>query len=281
MQILPVRRSLKIWFALFCFLVLYAFFIEPHFGHHVREHKLKIPGWTRELSGIRIAVLTDLHVGSPHNGIEKLKSIVQKTNAAKPDLILIAGDFVIKSVVGGTFISPTEFTGVLKELRAELGVYSVLGNHDHWHDAKEVTDALEAAGLPVLTNKVQKLKFRNKEFWLAGIDDFWAGKPDIAGTLAQIRDDLPLLLLTHNPDLFVEVPKRVTLTIAGHTHGGQVYLPLIGRPIVPSQYGQRFAVGHIEEEGRHLFVSQGTGVSILPVRFLVPPEVSIVELNGI
>ena len=86
--------------------------------------------------------------------------------------------------------------------------------------------------------------------------------------------------LTPNPDVFVDIPNRVSMTFAGHTHGGQVNLPLIGRPITPSKYGQRFAVGHIEEDGRHLFVSPGLGTSIFPIRFRVPPEISLVILRS-
>jgi hypothetical protein len=94
-----------------------------------------------------------------------------------------------------------------------------------------------------------------------------------------VSDDAPVLAFTHNPDVFPHVPARVALTIAGHTHGGQVVLPLLGRPLVPSAYGQRYAIGHVEEDGRHLFVSSGLGTSIFPVRFGVPPEISIVVVR--
>ena len=98
--------------------------------------------------------------------------------------------------------------------------------------------------------------------------------------LARVGDDAPVIALTHNPDVFPHVPDRVALTIAGHTHGGQVWLPIVGRPIVPSKYGERYAIGHVVEDGRHLFVSPGLGTSIIPVRFRVPPEISIVALRS-
>ena len=110
------------------------------------------------------------------------------------------------------------------------------------------------------------------------MSDWWEGKHDVGRALEAIPLGAATVLFTHNPDVFPEVPRRVALTIAGHTHGGQVYLPGVGRPIVPSAYGERFAIGHIVEEGRHLFVSPGLGTSILPIRFLVPPEVSILTL---
>jgi predicted MPP superfamily phosphohydrolase len=117
--------------------------------------------------------------------------------------------------------------------------------------------------------------------WIAGISDLWTGRHDLSAALAAVTDDLaPVLLLTHNPDVFPMVPARVTLTLAGHTHGGQVRLPFIGRPVVPSQFGARFAAGHIVEGGRHLFVATGIGTSIVPIRFRVAPTVSILVLGG-
>ncbi len=115
--------------------------------------------------------------------------------------------------------------------------------------------------------------------WLAGIADLWTRTPDIDKALAMVVDDGPVLMFTHNPDLFPRVPARVALTLAGHPHGGQVDLPLLGRLVVPSEFGARYADGHVVEEGRHLFVSSGVGTSILPVRFRVPPEVVVLTLR--
>lgn len=252
---------------------LWAFVVEPGFRHHTKNYTLSVTDWKHD--GYRIVVLADIHIGSPFNSLSKLESIVEMANSAKPDLILIAGDFVIHEVLGGTFVSPESMIPYLKKLYAKDGVFAVLGNHDHWLDAKLITAALESAGIPVLTNKA----IQKNNFWLVGIDDFWTGKPDIEGTLATITNQDPIILFTHNPDIFVNVPERVGLTIAGHTHGGQVYIPLLGRPIVPSDYGERFAIGHIIEGNKQLFVNPGTGTSILPVRFLVPPEISVIELR--
>jgi predicted MPP superfamily phosphohydrolase len=116
-------------------------------------------------------------------------------------------------------------------------------------------------------------------FWLAGVGDLWTGTPDIEGTLRQVDTDYPVILFTHNPDIFPNVPARVSLTVAGHTHGGQVNLPLLGRPVVPSDFGQRYAYGHVVEGGRHLFVGGGVGTSIIPARFRVPPEIVILTLH--
>jgi predicted MPP superfamily phosphohydrolase len=156
----------------------------------------------------------------------------------------------------------------------------VLGNHDWWLDAERVRAAFENAGIPMLDNTALHIEAPHCNFWLLGIGDYWEGKPDIEGALSVVDNADPIVAFTHNPDVFPSVPPRIALTIAGHTHGGQVYVPMLGRPIVPSQYGERYAIGHVVENGRHLFVASGVGTSIIPVRFLVPPEISIVELRN-
>jgi predicted MPP superfamily phosphohydrolase len=219
-------------------------------------------------------------VGSPFNGPEKLRRIVALTNQARPDLILLAGDFVIQGVVGGRFVAPEEVAAILAELRAPTGVYAVLGNHDWWFDAERVRASLEDAGIPVLEDSSTRLNLANCSFWLVGVSDFWEGRHDVGSALSGVPAGATIVLFTHNPDVFPQIPDLVSLTIAGHTHGGQVYVPGVGRPIVPSRYGERFAIGEIDENGRHLFVSSGLGTSIIPVRFLVPPEVSVLELQA-
>ncbi len=228
---------------------------------------------------MRIALLTDLHVGSPFNGLGKLEEVVERTNAARPDAVLILGDLVIQDVAGGRFVPPEGIAPVLGRLRAPLGVWAVLGNHDRWLDGPRVTRALTKAGITVLEDRAVAVSRGGPPFWLVGISDLWTAPHDVRKALGQVSDSAPVLAFTHNPDIFPDIPTRVSLTLAGHTHGGQVYLPLLGRLVVPSRYGERYALGHVVEKGRHLFVAGGTGTSILPVRFLVPPEISIVRIE--
>jgi uncharacterized protein len=126
---------------------------------------------------------------------------------------------------------------------------------------------------------VARIERDGQAIWLAGLKDIWTNRPDIEGTLQKVSDESPVIVLTHNPDLFVRIPQRVILTLAGHTHGGQVYLPLAGRIRVPSEFGQRYAAGHVLENNHHLYVTTGIGTSIIPVRFLVPPEIVILTLK--
>ena len=260
-------------------LVLWAFVIEPD-RLVVNQVALKFPRWPQAFAGLKIAVISDLHVGSPHINEAKLRQVVSTINAQNPDLILIAGDFVIQDILGGRFVEAEVIANDLKNLRARWGVFAVLGNHDWWYDGERVRRALDGAGIRVLENGVARIQHDGQSLWLVGLADLWTRRPDIDGTLRQVSDDGPVIVLTHNPDIFPRIPQRVILTIAGHTHGGQVNLPLLGRRIVPSNYQDRYAIGHIEESGHHLFVTPGVGTSIIPVRFRVPPEISILTVDG-
>ena len=272
-----LRPALALFTAMMVGLAVWAFWIEPA-SLTVREYELRLPGWPRELAGLRVAALSDFHVGSPYNGIDKLQRIVALTNRSDPDLVVLLGDFVAHGVVGGRRIPPRRIAPVLSNLEAPLGVWAVLGNHDWWHSFEGVRKPLSVQGIKVLEDQAVEISSSGATFWLAGIGDAWAGNPDIPAALEAVPHDAPVLAITHNPDIFTDMPDRVSLTVAGHTHGGQVALPLLGPPVVPSVHGQRYAAGWIVEEDRHLFVTPGLGTSIIPVRFLVPPEISILNL---
>jgi hypothetical protein len=274
-------RAKIILFALLCclaFLALWAFVIEPS-RLVLRETRITLPSWPANFSGLRIAVISDLHAGSPFITLDKIRQIVETTNAARPDLILLPGDFVIQGALGGRFMEPEVIAEALKGLRAGFGVFATLGNHDWWYNGQRVKKSLENAGVTVLENAAAMIERDGATIWVVGIGDKWEGHPDIASALARVGDSAPVIALTHNPDIFPSIPARVTLTIAGHTHGGQVALPIIGRPIVPSVFGERYAAGHIVEGAKHLFVTTGVGTSILPVRFRVPPEISLLTID--
>ncbi|MET0622565.1 MAG: metallophosphoesterase [Pyrinomonadaceae bacterium] len=286
------KSKLRITFAAalaaLAILAAWAFWLEPA-SLTVRRVSLVVPGWRAEHAGLKVALLTDLHVGAPHMSLGRLRRVVERTNAEAPDVVLITGDFVIGGpkdkegerggVAGGTFVEPEPIAGELKHLRAPLGVYAVLGNHDWWFDGERITRALEGAGLRVLENGAARVERGGHTLWLAGVADLWTRRPDVETALREVPAGDPVILFTHNPDIFPTVPARVSLTVAGHTHGGQVNLPLFGRPVVPSRFGQRYAFGHVEEGGRHLYVGGGVGTSIVPVRFRVPPEVVVLSLE--
>ena len=274
-------RAKIILLALLCclaFLALWAFVIEPS-RLVLRETRITLPSWPANFKGLRVAVISDLHAGSPFITPDKIQRVVGMTTAARPDLILLPGDFVIQGVMGGKFMEPEVMASALNGLRARFGVFATLGNHDWWYNGQRVKKSLENAGITVLENDAAMIERDGAAIWVVGIGDKWEGKPDIASALARVGVDAPIIALTHNPDIFPSIPAKVALTIAGHTHGGQVAFPIIGRPIVPSEFGERYAAGHIVEGSKQLFVTTGVGTSILPVRFRVPPEISLLTIN--
>lgn len=240
-----------------------------------RDYTLALPHWPARCDGLRADVIADLHTGSPRNGLGKLDRVVQRLIASDSDVVLMAGDYVILKVLLGRYVAPEVVAEHLKPLTAHKRVYAVLGNHDWWKDGDKVRRALESVGIVVLQNQAQELDFRGCKLWLAGIGDLWEGHPDIAGAFAQINDEAPVIALTHNPEIFPQMPPRASLVIAGHTHGGQVWL-LPGRP---SMRGKHYLAGPIHQNGRELFVSPGIGTSIVPFRFRVPPEISRLTLR--
>lgn len=266
--------------AIGCFaltLALWAFWLEPA-SLVLVEQTPDLP-WPAS-HPLRVAVLTDLHVGSPFNGLAKLRATVARTNEAKPDLICILGDLVIQGVGGGRFVPPEAIAAELAGLKAPAGVVGVLGNHDGWLDHDRVQRAVERVGVRIVEDTAVRLESPAGPIWIAGVSDMYTRPHDLQAALRAVGPDAaPLLLLTHNPDIFPDVPARVTITLAGHTHGGQVRLPLVGSLIVPSRFGARYAAGHVVEGGRHLFVATGVGTSILPVRFRVPPSVLLLTLG--
>lgn len=259
-------------------LAVWAVGVEP--GWVVtREHRVAIARWPAELGAVRIAALADLHTGSPHITPAKLRQIIASVNAAQPDLIVLLGDYVIHGVVGGRYVPIEETAAVLRDLRAPAGVFAVLGNHDWWDDGARIARALQAAGIRVLEDTAAATAVRERPLWIAGVGDEWTRPASIARALAPVPEGAPVIVLAHNPDLFPRLPARVLLTLAGHTHGGQVNLPVLGRLIVPSRHGNRYAIGHVHENDRDLFVSPGIGTSIIPVRFRVPPEISLITVS--
>jgi len=155
----------------------------------------------------------------------------------------------------------------------------VLGNHDWWNDGYRVRRALREHGITVLENEALALERGGQRFFVVGLADALTRQIRLDEALAAVPEGAPFVVLAHEPDIFPEVPERAALTLAGHTHGGQVRLPLLGRLVVPSRYGQRYAAGHVVEGQRHLFVTSGVGTSIFPVRFGVPPEIALLTLR--
>jgi predicted MPP superfamily phosphohydrolase len=253
----------------------------------VTRYALNPRGWPagRKLS---ITVIADVHAGGPDMTLAHIRRMVDTANLLRSDIIVLLGDYTARNRIADIPVAYRDWSGELARLSAPLGVWAILGNHDWWNDLEQVRQALADVHIPVLENDVVMLGADGQRFWLAGLGDQIAyrlgrgrfrGVDDLPGTLTQIKTDDPVILLVHEPDIFPSVPPRVALTLAGHTHGGQIRVPLIWPVFVPSRYGARFAYGHIIEDDRHMIVSGGLGTSFVPARLGVPPEILRVELG--
>jgi uncharacterized protein len=276
----------------------YGVIVEPFFGLRIARYAFTPPNWPPGLR-LRLAVLADVHACAPWMSAARIADIVALTNECGADAALLLGDYI------GTHRFQVQepmrdWASALARLDAPLGVHAVLGNHDWWMDAAAMRResglpaaglALQDAGVRVYQNDAVRLRKDDRPFWLTGLGDQLAfgrargrvgedrGIDDLPGMLGKITDDAPVVMMAHEPDIFPQTPKRVSLTICGHTHGGQV--TLFGfAPVVPSRYGSRFVYGHIVEDERHLLVSGGLGCSGLPIRVGARPEVVILDLGG-
>ena len=237
---------------------------------------------------LSITVITDLHAGGPNMGIARVRQVVDASNALGSDLVVILGDYFATHHFVTEHVPHAAWAAELARLTARLGVYAILGNHDWWYDIAGVRRALGQVRIPIMENDAVLLGEPGRKFWLAGLGDQIAyrlgpnryrGVDDLPGTLAKAATSDPVILLVHEPDIFTQVPSRVALTLAGHTHGGQIRIPFITPTWTPSAYGERFAYGHIVEQGRHMIVSGGLGTSVVPLRLGVPPEIVQIRLG--
>ena len=276
----------------------YGIGIEPIWRLNIASYALTPAKWPSDLK-LRIAAIADMHACEPFMSLDHIERIVDATNALQPDLVVLLGDFEAKHRFVTKLVPGREWAGKLSQLKAPLGAYAVLGNHDWWDETEAqrrqkgpvlVRRYLESQNIPVLENQAVRLVKIGKAFWLLGLADQLAlirrhgdrryshGLHDLPATLGQVSDDAPAILLAHEPDIFPKVPERIALTRSGHTHGGQIRM-LGYSPLVPSRYGNRYAYGHVQEDGHSLIVSGGLGESRLPVRLGVPPEVVVVDIG--
>lgn len=273
--------------------------IEAMATPRVMRYQLTPPNWTPGLK-LKIVALADFHACDPWMTVDRIKAICDQANALEPDIILLLGDYATGMNVVLDHVHSRDWSKAMAGLKAPLGVHAILGNHDYWEDKSFQRDpmvetfgekALRNVGIPVYVNQSVRLEKDGYPFWLAGLGDQAALLPNRAAkrrratgidnlgeTLAQVTDMHPVILLAHEPDIFAEVSPRVSLTLSGHTHGGQVNF-FGWAPIVPSRYGRRYIAGHIVEDGNHIIVSRGLGCSNLPIRFGSWPEILEIRLG--
>lgn len=225
------------------------------------------------LEGYRIVQLSDIHL-YPITSLDRVKRAVAMANALKPDLAVLTGDYVWRNVEAIYDLAPA-----LASLDARQGVYAALGNHDLWADVEVVTQGFKEQSLPLLVNAGITLGTNSAPLYLAGLDDGWSGRPDLHAALAGAPKGAPVVLLLHEPDLAdnMAADGRITLQLSGHSHGGQVRLPLTG-PLVLPYLGNKYDFGLYNVAGMWLYTNRGLGEISIPLRYNCAPEVTEITL---
>jgi predicted MPP superfamily phosphohydrolase len=270
------RIHLIVWVTLLL-LAAWSFGFEPGWLQQ-RNLALSVANWSGP--PLSIAVAADLHVGAPHAGLPMLRRVVDQLNSGNPDLILLPGDFVMQGVRGGQAVDPAQIAAELGRLKAPLGVFATLGNHDWWHGGNAVRQALEAHGIRVIENGAIPLATASGSIWLAGIGDDMTGHAHPDQAFAEVPSDARLIVMMHDPANAPDLPARAVVAFAGHTHGGQVRLPFFGALITPGRAPRQHAYGWIPDVPTPTWVTSGVGTSILPLRFNCPPETVALTLRG-
>jgi predicted MPP superfamily phosphohydrolase len=271
---------------------VYATRVEPYWIE-VTSLEVSIRGLPAGLDGLSIAQLSDFHVGR-HVSRDQVRHAVEVAHGLEPDLIVLTGDFVT-----GAAKRSADCAEELAALGAARGVYAVLGNHDNWTNADLVATNVAGVGIRVLRDDACPIETGDGRLWLLGIEDtgYMAGYPghtygdfkaawgDKRTRLAEMLEDVPVdeprLLLVHNPDFTEMLPEgRIDLALCGHTHGGQVRVPFLGAPVVPSFFGNKYASGLVQGPKTQVYVNRGIGLIAPPVRFNCRPEVTLLRLRS-
>jgi predicted MPP superfamily phosphohydrolase len=242
----------------------------------VRRIRVPVADWPRGVPPARLLLMSDLHVGGPDMPPARLARIVARINALRPDIVLVAGDFITDKSLATRHYSHGEAVAPLAALRPRLATVAVMGNHDHWRDSAAAHRALAAAGIAVLDNRAMQIG----PLAVGGLDDDFTGRADVPAMVAALgRLKGPRIVLSHSPDPFPDLPADVKLMAAGHTHCGQIAPPLIGPLSTMSDYGRRYACGVVREGGRTLVVTAGLGTSGLPLRLGAVPDLWLIEMG--
>ncbi len=257
-------------------MLIWCVLIEPRWVAQ-REMNAALPN-TKAL-GLKVVLTSDWHFTKRPlwrvMTTERALKIVADINATKPNIILIAGDLIAEEDQQPTLANTVEgeIALILGQLKATHGVYATLGNHDNWYDHQKMKLALEKQGITVLENQAQPLA--NSHLWIAGVGDESTNHANIQATMQSVPENAPTLVLMHDPGSLANVPQNAkfnALFFAGHTHGGQVYLPWIGALVVPYAAPKEWAYGWVKHQSQLMYVTSGLGVSIFPVRFNMRPE---------
>lgn len=250
----------------------YSSLIERH-RVKVDRHEVRLSLGSKGPVKLRAVGLTDFHF-DPLFEEEYLAEVVRRTNALKPDIVMLTGDYI--SHTSRRF---EEFGKIVGGLEATCGVYACLGNHDHWHQPGRIQEILERQGIDVLVNRHTRVPCAGGEVVLTGLQSVWGGAPNWAVASKGLHPDDRTLVLVHEPDYatYLGGEERIVFLTSGHTHGGQIRLPGIGALRLPS-WGKRYEAGFYNVKNIQLYVNRGIGTIQYHVRFMCPPEIACFDI---
>jgi predicted MPP superfamily phosphohydrolase len=255
--------------------------IEPNHPVILRR-EFALPRWPERMNGFTIALVSDFHY-DPYFSIHPLRAAMPMVNSLHPDLVVLTGDFVTAPDIGDSAKAARDAepcARILHELTAPYGLWAVLGNHDYDTDPDHVTRALQAENIRVLSNQSQPIERDGQRFWLGGVSDVLSGTADLSGTLSKVPPTEAVVLLAHEPDYADEVCKfPVDLQLSGHSHGGQVRIPLL-RPFFLPELARKYVWGSYRVGSLPLYTNAGLGTVNLPVRFNCAPEITLLTLRA-
>ena len=262
-------KVLCIFILLVLFIMFYSLFIEPNMLT-VKKYTIK----DEQLKGITVVFVSDYHYKTYQK--KRLYKTIELINAQNADIVLSAGDYVAGHKLKST-LSVNVIAEAISKIKSKYGYYTVMGNHDAWVGNGSIISALKKYSINILENESVPVNINGQTVYIAGIEDLQTGKPDVNKALENTK--APVILLTHNPDMFFDIPETVNIILSGHTHGGQVRFSILGALITPSKYGNRLTLGLIKENNKKMIVTSGVGTSILPIRFNCKPEIVVINFQ--
>ena len=273
-----MKRKFTIPIFLFVFLIwLWGIYIEPYCMLNIKNQDVYIKDFPKGFENIKIAVVSDIHAGNWFLEHKRTKRILDAVNAQNPDIILFLGDYT-NGYFYQSSLNKDELQKYLSQFKAKIAKFGILGNHDAFLGDKYISDVLKNAGITPIINSNEKVSTKYGDIYIAGIADPQFMSYSYRDCLRNIPEKAPIIFLTHNPAVAREIPHRVDLVLAGHTHGGQIRLPFWGNLFPIKEVPRERVAGLCYFNNHTIYTSMGLGTSRFPVRYFCIPEFTILRI---